>query len=337
MRAIEVIVIVVIVLAFYTLIAKTSTYDFLPTPNLTDLDEVSSEAARVFGVAMAMINGDSSGLDKAHLNGVDCESAMLESRSADGLIILRLDDVQATAWRDIAIRIIDDSLGRQMPITVGVIPKDIETDTVLVDYLRDNRDNQALEVAQHGTTHAAQEYANISRQDALEMVSSGKETLVRTLGVNPVTFIPPYNIYNENTTLALRDLGFSVISAGYNEFDYDANPKKIGHSTSTFEALSVDSPGELVSPADIVESCKEVSNPLNVCVIMIHPQDYANEDGSLDEAKYAYFIQMLDRFESGEFKFLTFRDLVSCSKEAPDSPTESSISSLFAGIESGLT
>jgi len=333
MRAIEVVVIVAIVLAFYALIGKTSTYDFLPTPNLTDLDEVSTEANRVFGAALALIGGDSLGLNQGQVNDVICESDMLESYTTDKLVILRLDDVQAYEWVDISMRITDDSLSRHIPITLGVIPKDIEKDETLVDYLRTKSDSREVEIAQHGTTHQLEEYAKVSREDALEIAGSGKDTLAKTLGVNPVTFIPPQNLYNENTTLALQELGFSVISAGLNEYEYGEHPKRIGYTASTIEGLSEGQPGSLVLPAEILNTCDEAFQTVDICVIMIHPQDYSNENGSLDEAKYIYFTSLLDRLESGEYSFFTFRDLIACSQEAPDTSLQGTVNAFFASSE----
>jgi hypothetical protein len=333
MRAIEVVVIVGIVLAFYALIGKTSTYDFLPTPNLTDFDEVSSEANRVFGAALALISGDSLGLNQGQVSNVNCEDAMLESYINDKLVILRLDDVQAFAWEDISMRITDDSLARHIPITLGVIPKDIEKDAALVEYLRASSDSREVEIAQHGTTHELEEYGKVSREEALQIAGSGKDRLVSTLGVDPITFIPPQNVYNENTTLALQELGFSVISAGHNEYEYESHPKRIGYTASTIDALSEGQPGSLVSPDEILDSCDEAFHTVDVCVIMIHPQDYSSESGSLDEAKYVYFTNLLDRLEIGEYSFFTFRDLIACSQEAPETSLQGTVNAFFASRE----
>jgi hypothetical protein len=66
---------------------------------------------------------------------------------------------------------------------------------------------------------------------------------------------------------------------------------------------------------------------------MIHPQDYASESGSLDEAKYAYFTNLLDALEGGEFSFFTFRDLIACSQKAPEVSPPGAINAFFSSSE----
>ncbi len=315
MRAIEVIVIVAMVLAFYTLIAKSATFDILPTPDITDLNSIRSEATEVYAAAMTLIGGSSP--DPAHSSPASiCEDAVKQGLTQDSkLVILRLDDVQAWAWRDIAMRITEDTLKRDIAITLGVIPKDLGDDKVMVEFLREKSHDQNIEIAQHGTTHSGAEFAHLGKWEALKLANAGKEELVTTLGVKPTTFIPPENAYSESTTSALKSLDFEVLSAGFNELEFDGKMQKIGFTTSTAQTQS-DHQARLILSSEVASACNETSNPLKVCVIMIHPQDYANEDGTIDEAKYAYFTELLDRLETEKnFFFFTFEDLFSCLQE----------------------
>jgi parallel beta-helix repeat protein len=312
MRAIEVIVIVAMVMAFYALLAKSATFDMLPTPDITDLNSLRSEATDIYATVLTWIVGNSPVIAEQDPITM-CEDAITQARTAEHkLIIIRLDDVQAWAWRDISIRITEDTLNRDIPITLGVIPKDSGTDQVLAGYLREKALDSRVEIAQHGTDHSEQEFVNLSRWEAIKLASSGKSELERAVGVAPVTFIPPENAYGDSTTSALSSLGFSVLSAGRDEYENDGKLQKVGYTTS-MQKFGADGSTRLTTPSEILLDCENTSNPLSLCVIMIHPQDFAGKDGSIDESKYSSYTQLLDRLETGKYYlFATFRDLLAC-------------------------
>jgi parallel beta-helix repeat protein len=316
MRAIEVIVIIAMVMAFYALLAKSETFDVLPTPDLTDINSIRSDATEVYATVATWVMGNSPVVAERDPVTV-CDGAISQALTPDQrLIILRLDDVQAWAWRDISIRIAEDALYRNIPITLGVIPKGIGEDKVLVGYLQQKTLDHRVEIAQHGTNHAGAEFANLSKWQAINLASSGKDALFDDIGTKPITFIPPENSYSANTTAALKSLGFSIISAGHNEFANDGKLQRVGYTTSTSQS-GTDGNRRLVPPQAILDDCEKTSNAAKVCVIMIHPQDFANGDGSMDEAKYASFIQLLDRLETGRnYLFTTFRALFACPQVA---------------------
>jgi peptidoglycan/xylan/chitin deacetylase (PgdA/CDA1 family) len=229
------------------------------------------------------------------------------------VVILRLDDVQAFAWNNLTIEIINDVLKRNLSITLGVIPQYLSDDKIMRNYLRNVSRNPHIEIAQHGYDHKDNEYKYLSEEEAYKTTNIGLSEIVNVTGRYPVTFIPPNNIINgSNTTNALSSLGFKIIS-GDVRFEYDNNIMNMGFSTSTLNDSGSDD--SVIEPLQHVEKiiadCLLTIEDTNICVIMMHPQDYSLDNGSADPEKINnYLIPLLDSI-ANNIKSITFSDLMS--------------------------
>ncbi len=226
----------------------------------------------------------------------------------ENVIVLRLDDVQGYAWRDLSINIIDTVLSYNMSITLGVIPDRVyASDNILRHYLLEKSYDSRIEIAQHGFRHSENEFLYLNKSEAERLTSLGYNEIVTTLKVKPVTFIPPYNEYNENTTLALSKLNFRIISGHRNDTGVQSNIKIFGFDAETKRYDS----NELIPVENIINECKISLKEKNICVIMIHPQDYYDiGKGTVNNSKYIEFSKLLTELKSLNAKSITFKDLV---------------------------
>jgi hypothetical protein len=222
--------------------------------------------------------------------------------------ILRLDDVQTPAWNNISMQIIDDTLKRNLSITIAVIPSRNQYDSPgIIKYIKDNRNNSRLEIAQHGYKHTYYEYKDLSKLETNESIMSGLRYLYCDYGVVPITFIPPNNQLNkENNTTSdvLYDIGFRMLSTteGLHEE---------GKLTDAGQVSATAYNNKLLSQEEILEYCTENLKAQNVSVIMMHPQDFASEDRvSLDPDKYQVYLDLLDNLSKTNATSITFRDLL---------------------------
>lgn len=225
----------------------------------------------------------------------------IKIRFSGRTVILRLDDVQALAWRDISIQMIDEALRRNMPVVLGVIPMRLERDEKMVDYLKRNECN--IEIAQHGWSHNIDsnldiaEFSDLSKEEAYAKIIKGKRVLESITNRPITTFIPPNNRYSSGTVAALDETGFKVVSSeGSEYFDYTA-------STYNFEKQ------ELVSVANVINDCNKSLDQKETCMIMLHPQDYT-DNGVLDLEKYKNYLQLLDALEAMNVSFVKIQDFV---------------------------
>ena len=224
---------------------------------------------------------------------------------SDRMVVLRVDDIQAFGWFDVSQQLIQDSLDRQVPLVLGVIPRGLSGTNPMYRYLK--KVHCAMELAQHGWTHQGEgtgeepEFRDINQSEAETKIMLG-ENVLRHITDQPImTFIPPENKYSTGTVEALRSHGFRVISSeGKRHFDYTATT----YDFPTQEPVPVEK---------IVKKCNEKFKKTDVCVVMIHPQDFAT-DGRLDPEKYRTFTQLLDAFKKDRTTFVRFRDIIANQK-----------------------
>jgi peptidoglycan/xylan/chitin deacetylase (PgdA/CDA1 family) len=221
------------------------------------------------------------------------------------VFIIRLDDVQTVRWNDITTKIIDSTLERNMSMTLGVIPSEINTNTSFFKYLRNVSKDERIEIAQHGTNHSLKEYSYINESEAFKLINSSIYTITKITGKYPITFIPPNNQFDEiNATEALSRLGFRIISSDYDIFGHTGHVMNIGYSEAT-----VDRNYNITPVKEVIDGCSWALNKTRVCVILVHPQDYENSDGLLDTEKFNNYIELLDSLKDINATSITFADL----------------------------
>lgn len=224
-------------------------------------------------------------------------------------VVLRLDDVQAFMWSDVSQRIISDTIDLGAPIVAGVIPNGIHDDGKMYNFLYEKRCN--MEVAVHGWDHGRElyektgiddfvEFETLNYDEARPLVARGREELQYLGGVDEIiTFIPPNNTSSEGTLQSLKDEHFKILSTGDGRlFDY---------AISTYNSVT----REIVSVDDILHTCDEKFSSGEFCVIMLHPLEYAQSDGTLNEKVYQeHYIRLLYALKERDVNFITFRELV---------------------------
>lgn len=226
----------------------------------------------------------------------------------DKIVVLRLDDVQAFAWSDISMKMIRDAYAYNAPVVAGVIPKTLKEEATIVNFLKREKCN--IEIAIHGWDHYGKppeivgtpyvtEFWQISFEKAKQRIGSGIMELQRYNGKKaPITFIPPFNDISGPARAAAEELWIQVVSSiGSGLYDY--------HSTTyNFDKKRI------VPVEMIIEECQKTFSTQSICVIMMHPQDYSNEEKQLDEKLYHdYYIGLLEFLKKSNVKFATFEQL----------------------------
>jgi hypothetical protein len=223
-----------------------------------------------------------------------------EVGNTERIAVLRLDDVQAYGWTDIAIKMMDDAAKRGMPVAAGVIPKDLSTDPRIVKYLKQNDCN--LEIAMHGYDHGlasdmdteTPEFGMLSAAEAIRRVDDSLRILRRITDQKIVTFIPPQNRISVAAADAITVRGLTILSAeGENTYDYHA-------ATWNF------SDDSFVPATAVLLQCEVAWEEGPLCVIMLHPQDFAAADGSIDEERYKHYISLLNGLRIRHAAVMTF-------------------------------
>lgn len=204
-------------------------------------------------------------------------------------IILRLDDVRA--YSNISQKVIDTFLSKNLSVTLGVIPKDLEKDRTIVNYLISIKNNSLVEIAQHGFYHNKSDI-NITKEEAI----LGHSKIQKVLGVFPVTYIPPYNKVSNVSNLMI----FKIIS-GSDDNLIEGNIVEIGQTIGVYDYQE----NYTIPIETIIDQCKKAIFQKNVCVITFHPQEF-NDLIKLN--------QVLDEIAKINASFKNFKDIVYCEK-----------------------
>lgn len=227
--------------------------------------------------------------------------------------ILRLDDVQASLWGEACVRIINDTLSRNLSLSIAVIPdRDSPKTDEVMECIREHKDDPHLEITQHGFNHSYSEYDNISENETRLKTMKGLRKLYQDYDVSPVTFIPPNNEDNSNNNITpdtLWDMGFRIISTS-GDLHYAGDILDVGHNAATTEYTG----GNLTDPGQIIRQCEKDFKKQNLSVIMIHPQDFVNNNRTLNESKYANYLELLNELNYTGAQSITFRDMLKVSK-----------------------
>ena len=221
----------------------------------------------------------------------------LETTENKNKIVLRVDDVQAFAWRETTIKMIDEAMINNMPMVLGIVPAKLQEDSVITRYLKKN--HCRVEIAQHGWNHQSNppEFSELDEEEAYQLIIKGKAVLKKITDFSVVTFIPPHNIYSEGTRAALARAGFLIVSSeGESMFDF---------TTSTYNS----SENRLNPVSEVVGQCKEGLNDNNLCVIMLHPQDYTT-DNEHDDEKHENYLELLSELKKLDASFVVMKDII---------------------------
>jgi hypothetical protein len=287
MRAVEVVVIAVIVVAFVLVLSKTSMGDYF-----ANLDPDQNSA---FGFVNMILPVGSNGQDE------ECKPGLPQEQT----LILRLDGVQAFEHGDIVTKIVDEILARDMSVTLGVVPQDIGSDEKIKAYIQEKAGDSRVEIAQYGTT-----LQTGNESETYAAVNDGREVLAQTFGFSPTTYISPENEYGD-VQQALSDSGFSVISAGNGEYRFDGEMLYVGHTVSTSAAQASGSGKNLAD--EMMSKCLDSLNRMNVCVVSLNPRDFAAAgNGALDEERYSEFVELLAGLRMAGVKTANLNDLAAC-------------------------
>ena len=215
-------------------------------------------------------------------------------------IILRMDDVRAYSVP--TKHLVDEIIKQNISVTLGVIPRDLEKDKNLQNYLIKIKEN--IEIAQHGTDHNESDI-QITEEKLLE----GNKKIQEILRIKPVTYISPYNNISEDSKKIIADY-FYIMSANQGILKINKIPE-IGDTISTYSY----STKQIVPKEEIIWKCQEDLEKKNLCIITIHPQEYSydiNNARTLSPSRLNDFKEMLGSLKELNASFSTFKELIVC-------------------------
>ena len=220
-------------------------------------------------------------------------------------IILRLDDVRAFSVP--AESVIEEFRKNNVSLTIGVIPRELETDPNLIAYLKSIKNDSRIEIAQHGVYHNESDI-NLTEADLLYGLSK-IETLLK---VKPVTYTQPFDDEPSAATKKILAEYYKGTSGTWGVLK-EGEIAELGHTISNYNIIQDPQKNIL----NIVSACKDNIERQNYCVVLLHPQEFAtdiNNPVNVSDEKIAELDKLIVQLKQLNATFVTFKDVVDCTE-----------------------
>ncbi|MGH9921224.1 MAG: polysaccharide deacetylase family protein [Nitrososphaerales archaeon] len=232
-------------------------------------------------------------------------------------IAFRLDDIQDHFTRDAQKDLIDMFLNENVPLTIGVIGGFLNEDKDLIEFLQNAVSSGPIEVANHSWEHL--DHSAMTVDEQRNSIVKTNERIRELFGVQPKTFIPPMNAFNDDTISIMKEAGLSHLSASsFLKPDAPPYPLKNGdsifHFPETAFANNVDTPTGVwtVFPNnEVLEMIRTSVKQYGFVVVNMHPVAYYDKENG----KYIYDKESMEPLQDllkqvkKEFNLVTINEI----------------------------
>ena len=192
-------------------------------------------------------------------------------------------------------------------LTLGIVGNAIGEDKLLVDYLKNSSN---IEIANHGWNH--EPFEQFSRERQSQLMRQTNDRISLTFGVKPVTFIAPYNTFNDDTIDAMKENGLSIISAHFLAGSPKMPDDKGVYRLPTYVSVSEwEGPGGRWYSTPTDYTMRDLLNGVQehgYSVVMLHPHDYDNA---------AEIEKLIDRVRASNLRIVTISEIANVVARAP--------------------
>jgi peptidoglycan/xylan/chitin deacetylase (PgdA/CDA1 family) len=201
-------------------------------------------------------------------------------------VAFRLDDVQDYSLNQPQMKVIDLFQEKNADLTIGVIGGLIGEDRTVVEFLKEKLRNQnsILEIASHSWNNSPVTSFSKEKQDSV--IKSTNEQIKKIFGATPTVFIPPENVFNQDTLDVLKINNFTHLSSSFN-YDYPPYPLtssalfRFPQSTQTAIFDSDSNLWIIQERKTIIEDVISSVNNYGFSVVMMHPPDFSINDNGV--------------------------------------------------------
>jgi len=106
-------------------------------------------------------------------------------------------------------------MSKNLSLSVGLITHEVGNDSMIVDKVKEGLHKGLFEIDLHGWDHV--NYTELNEKQQKDSLSKANANVERLFGTKSIVFISPYDVFNNDTIKAIRDLGIRIISSGQAE------------------------------------------------------------------------------------------------------------------------
>ena len=267
--------------------------------------------AEIFAVTNAIITGKESAIPIFRHGG----SAQGPQKTCN-CVAFRLDDIQDYYLNIPQIEIMKLFQKKGVPLTLGIIGGFWGQDPKMLDFIKEdlNRPVQTFEIGSHSWNNAP--LPNFDKDDQVNLLQRTDDVILDTLGVKPTTFTAVENKFNDDTLVALREMGFTQFTAHIEETHsppYAIENSDLYYFPASTETAILNEESNLWENKDREVTYTEARNFLKehgFAVVMMHPYEFTESDlgvftGEADQKLLDELGKLIDQFQDDGIKIVS--------------------------------
>ena len=252
---------------------------------------------------------------------------VISSKSSCPCIVFRLDDIKGLYLPDVQTKIMNEFQTKNASLTIGVVGFGFSADSKLISYLKNNLKpkHALLEIANHGWQN--DDFAAHTLSGQISLMNTTNQELQKILGKKPNVFIPPSDLYDNDTLKVLKQLQMNVLSSSIWSEDkfvtvngkIVANKDSLGiyhvPSMTNFQIdLGNGSYWASIPKGVLISSINSHISKYGYDVILLHPQNFATfvngkYANTVDKASLDELSSIIDYAKSKHMKIVTLSDI----------------------------
>ena len=232
-------------------------------------------------------------------------------------IIFRADDIQDYWLQKPQSALLNLFIKQKVPLSVGMVMNNFGNDRTMLNMVRAGGNYLSLfEYDIHGWDHV--NYTSVTAEKQEETLSKAQSKMDSILGRQAKVFFPPFNTFENNTLIAMRNNGFEIISSSkIDASPYAPSRDKFGivHMPQSTSFGFTDSAGhhQWLTIGNMTRAVDNDIQSRGWAIVTIHPQDiakYESETGKMlnevDDDKVKEFESFIQDMRDDGKTFTTF-------------------------------
>ena len=202
---------------------------------------------------------------------------MIPSNSCN-CIAFRFDDIQNGWLLDVQLEVVNKFREKNIPLTIGIIGNELEGN--VANYVKKitNENNSTIETANHGWLH--EDFTILDKKPQVQLMEKTNKIIFDVTGKSSNIFIPPFNVFNNDTIEAMKENNFTSFSS--NVFNSKPPYPLVNSDLYNFPETSttgiINPVTHLFEGLPHTETWKDIQASQNIfgfSVVTLHPQEFS--------------------------------------------------------------
>ena len=238
---------------------------------------------RINGIEIVTLNG----ITEIPVEKIDIVEESVPEISPDdefqscNCVAFRFVTIQDYWLNDVQTRIIDTFIQNNAGLTVGIIGELFGNDAKLTNYLKNKvSGNNNIEIANNGWSYKS--FSDLTEIEQNNQLKQSNEHLTKIFGETPSVFIPPYDIFNEDTITSMKANNMNHISSNIKNDPPPYNSKSEIHHFPASSSTGIFATGfNLIQSVDNEKILKNIQTNLDsdgFAVVTLSPQEFSETE-----------------------------------------------------------